>query len=335
MPDVQFITSNPAIDEFNRANQVAADQQAKDLNLQKAQVDTALTTAAAPTKLRTINAQADLATTNAAKGAAELPYAGPLAAARVNQANASTRASLAAAKNSEMQGFYKSLDLANSGDMEGAKAVAARTGQKIPDEVLNNANLRATITAVAKRAQELYPNRPANQQAYIKAQMDTLQLLVQSGQHPDAVMQPYVMPQGAPQPPDMAAPKGGGEIERIISNLQEEYALKHPGKQLSYADAVSMARRGSRADEASLQRERLASSAARADPAFATDPQTTLEKWRTQYGLPSKIPQGAGTREQPYTATNQDQIDWFKQNAKPGTVLSVPGPDGKPQLFTK
>lgn len=201
MPDVQFITSNPAIDQYNRANQVAEDQQAKDLGLEKAQIDTALTRATAPTKLRQMTALASETEANAQKAQAEAPYAGRLMQARLNQANASTRASLAAAKNSEMQGFYKSLDLANQGDVEGAKAVAARTGQTIPDAVLNNAALRATITSVAKRAQELYPNRPNAQQAFIKAQMDVLHQRVQNGESPDAVMTPYVMPPNAPPLP--------------------------------------------------------------------------------------------------------------------------------------
>lgn len=336
MADLPFITSNPAIDEYNRANQVAQNQQANDLKLENAQIENAVTRASAPTKLRQMKAQADLTATNAAKAQAELPYAGKLAAARVNQANAATRHSLAAAKNAEMQGFYKSLELLNAGDVAGAQEVARRTGQQIPPEVVNNAQLRQTVTAIAKRAQELYPNRPANQQAFIHAQMTELHNRVQNGEHPDAVMQPYTMPQGAPPPPEIAMKGAGGELERIVANLQEEYRLQHPGKELSYADAVSMARRGSRADEMNLQKERLASSAARADENFRNFPDATLQKWRQQYGLTSNIPQGQGTKDAPYTVTGQDQnakqqqIDWFKQNAPAGSVLSV---DGK--LYTK
>lgn len=35
--------------------------------------------------------------------------------------------------------------------------------------------------------------------------------------------------------------------------------------------------------------------------------------------------QGSGTKADPYVGTNQDQIDWFKQNARPGDVLTLNG----------
>lgn len=41
-------------------------------------------------------------------------------------------------------------------------------------------------------------------------------------------------------------------------------------------------------------------------------------------------PPGAGTHDQPFQATTQDHINWFKANAQPGQVISVNG-----QLFTK
>lgn len=196
MPDsVNFITDNPALSEFNRAQRLAQQQQQGDLQLQSTLMKNTLDTAMAPSKLRQMNAETNLAETKA-------KYAGPLAQAEIAQRGAATRASNAAATNAEMQGFYKSLDYLNSGDIESAKAVAAQTGHPLPDVVVNNASLRATVTAVAKRAQELYPSRPAAQQAYIKSQMDVLHQQVQSGQHPDAVMQPYTMPPGAPPVPD-------------------------------------------------------------------------------------------------------------------------------------
>lgn len=41
-------------------------------------------------------------------------------------------------------------------------------------------------------------------------------------------------------------------------------------------------------------------------------------------------PPGAGTREDPYKATTQEQIDWFRNNAPSGTVIEVNG-----TLYTK
>lgn len=44
----------------------------------------------------------------------------------------------------------------------------------------------------------------------------------------------------------------------------------------------------------------------------------------------SGAPPGGGTRDNPYRATSQAQIDWFKQNAPAGAVIEVDG-----QLYTK
>jgi hypothetical protein len=43
-----------------------------------------------------------------------------------------------------------------------------------------------------------------------------------------------------------------------------------------------------------------------------------------------KAPSGAGTRADPFKASTQAEVDWFKQNAKAGDVIMI---DGKP--FTK
>lgn len=49
-----------------------------------------------------------------------------------------------------------------------------------------------------------------------------------------------------------------------------------------------------------------------------------------QGGQPGNAPQGAGTRENPYRATTQDHINWFRDHANPGDVVEVSG-----KLFTK
>jgi len=47
----------------------------------------------------------------------------------------------------------------------------------------------------------------------------------------------------------------------------------------------------------------------------------------SEAGKPVK---GSGTEEDPYTATTQEHVDWFKQQAKPGDVISING-----TLYTK
>lgn len=105
----------------------------------------------------------------------------------------------AGAQRTEMDNFHKTIEMLDQGNIEGAKEMARQAGQEIPDAVLNDNRVRDVVIQAAKRAKELYPDRPANQQAYISAQLGEIQQRIASGQQPDRYT-PYQMPPGAPAP---------------------------------------------------------------------------------------------------------------------------------------
>jgi hypothetical protein len=120
---------------------------------------------------------------------------------KVETARTGLRTAKAHALTAEMDGFYKSLDLANSGRVDEAKAVAQATGQQIPDVVFQNAEVRAAISAAAQRAKEAYPNRPRDQQTFIQGYIQDMAQRRQGGQAANAPAAPYQVP-GAPEPPE-------------------------------------------------------------------------------------------------------------------------------------
>lgn len=71
-----------------------------------------------------------------------------------------------------------------------------------------------------------------------------------------------------------------GQTERLISELRKE------NPKLTYQEALALTKRAPNADQATLRRESLALSAAKADIEYLRDPRGTLEKWRKEYGLP-------------------------------------------------
>jgi hypothetical protein len=381
-PTLPFISSNPAIEAFRAGEQAALQRELADLEL-----------AAAPSRLRMINAQADTAEANArlaqgtlqpriAQAEVEARYAEPAAQARLRQQNA-------AALNAEMAGFYKSLDLLNAGRVEEAQMVARATGQQIPPEVVNNATLRGLITATAKRAQELYPDRPAAQQSYIDAQMQSLRRRREAGEPLDALLQPYTMPPGAPPPQETTKgsydlvyrqeidPATGQTIVRasrfdkktgeitpiegegaflrstgpgssgrmsVFEQKRAAWLAVYPGDLKGALEYASGRRQMSEPEiaKAALQ---LAGTEIRGNQMLrfrnVAEQQAAIQKRAAEIaqqirsgfaeqGMTTAPPPGAGTRENPYQATTQQHVDWFRNNAPAGAVISING-----QLYTK
>lgn len=184
---LNFITENTATPAYQKATQFEQQDQSRETQLEADRLALAEKRLTQPTRLRKMEAD----TSQAEVGA---KYAEPVAKAGLRQQNAT-------AANTEMTGFYKSLDLLNNNDPEGAKEAARRSGQELPDAVVQDARLRSVITSVAKKAQDLYPERPRDQQAYIKGQMEEIQRRTTAGEPLDRIM-PQQMPAGAPVPPE-------------------------------------------------------------------------------------------------------------------------------------
>jgi hypothetical protein len=208
--DLEFISSNPATEAYREGERAAQQRMAGDLAIEHTITSNAEQVAGAPSRLRALNANADTAQANAqvATGTVEpriqqqqsaatisdvnARYAEPRAQAGLRQANA-------AALNAEMQSFYKSLELLNAGRTDEAMAVAQATGQTIPQEVIDNAQVRNALTLAAKHAQEAYPNRPKDQQSYIHGFITDMAKRAGSGQAPNDPTAIYNVP-GAPAP---------------------------------------------------------------------------------------------------------------------------------------
>ena len=282
MPLVDFISSNPAIDEFNRANKVADDRTTQDLANKTAAFKLQTDQAEAPLKLKQLTADTAFAGTRAETAAAAAPYAGPKAAAEVASTRASTANTIsemnARTAKLHMDAFTQGLDLLDRGDVEGAKRIAASVGDTIPDAVIGNSQMRAAMKSITATAQQFYPNRPKDQMSYIHAHINELAEQQQRGQQPNPQTAPYQQVPGAPEVPV----QGGqvqGETERIIGSLRQE------NPQLSYADAVAIAKRAPNGDTLTLRKETLALNAAKADGRYLDNPIPTLEEWRQRYGL--------------------------------------------------
>lgn len=295
---VNYITEDPAIAEFNRANKVADEETQRDIANKSAAFNLQQSQAEGPLKLRAMTAAAQTAE-------AKAPYAGQEAAADLAAKRASTASTISGMNNAQarlhMEAFTKSMDALDQGDVEGAKRISQSVGDQLPDQVIQNSQMRAAIKAITAQAQQLYPNRPKDQMAYIHAHIGELASRAQSGQAIEPQTAPYRQAPGAPEIPETSInPHGQGETERIISNLQADYKQR-TGKDLSYQDAVALAKRAPNGDQMTLRRETLALDAAKADPNYASDPQGTLSGWRQRYGLPAMAGQQGAAPQRPPT----------------------------------
>ncbi|MCC6775624.1 MAG: hypothetical protein IT537_03150 [Hyphomicrobiales bacterium] len=328
---------------------------------------------------------------------------------RVKSANVGLRQQEANALNSEMQSFYKSLDLLNAGRIDEAVEVARQAGQTIPLRVIQDAEARAAVTQAAKNALAAYPGRPRDQQTYIKAFIDDMSVRQAEGQAASTPTAPYEVP-NAPQPPEQGgithrydwlpgtqdgvtgpwkvdrntgertfepgttitsragSTAGGAGRQSVFQQKQAAWLAVHPNDQqgaLDYASgrrqmseseiaksALSMARgelnantmmkfRPPAEQTAFVQKRageiahqiRSGFGAAPAAPAAAPTAPAAPRPARPAVIGPSSAtqpPPGAGTRDQPYEAATQADIDWFRANAPAGSVLRANG-----QLFTK
>jgi hypothetical protein len=170
--------------------------------------------------------EAESGATTAASGAA---VAQGTQDTKIQSAKVGLRQQEAGALNTEMQSFYKEIELLDRGDIEGAKAVAAQAGHQIPEALFNDADMRAAMSAAAKQAQTAYPGRPADQQSYIHGFITDITSRKAQGQNASAPAAPYQVP-GAPQPQETYLRTGtGGRASVYAQKLQVGEALYGKG----------------------------------------------------------------------------------------------------------
>lgn len=250
---INFITSNPALDAFDKGQKEDREARLSDARAALLAGQAEFQRQAMPSQLRSIDAGATTAETEAGVGQKTAPNriemsgvnlgkakteAGSeeveadvrrqTAPVRVQQASTGLRQANATALNTEMTGFYKSLDLLDKGDTAGAQEVARQTGHQIPAAVLNDAELRGAVSQAAKRAQELYPNRPKDQQAFITGRVGDIQRKRAAGQPISDPTEAYTPPSNAPEPQTTS----GGTFQRFNTMGPDEQGNVVPGVQV-------------------------------------------------------------------------------------------------------
>jgi hypothetical protein len=289
---------------------------------------------------------------------------------KIEGAKTGLRQQQAQAVNSELQAFYKSLELLNAGQTDAAVEVARQAGQTIPPAVIENSELRAGITEAAKMAQELYPNRPRVQQEFMRSYIENIAKRATPAndpaaayQVPDAPTPPETTLDNKTQTPAQVATANWLISNGVAKNAQEAWQMVSMSKtnpetirSQVYRTALQAnfgnhqkAEETTRQAMAFIQQANTPTAAAAPAPAAPataapgsrnlTGPGKTVTGVEVQ-DVPAPQPapaarsaggmQGAGTRQSPFVATSQDQITWFKTSAPPGTIIQVNG-----QLFQK
>lgn len=187
---LDLITSNPALDAYNKAEELALKAELQDQKMRasireereaqdtwgqrqrKIEADTSLSeirTQGAADELPTVGPRAQTALRTAKAGA---DTAEAEASVALPKAQAGLRSTQAAAASAENAWFSKSIELASKGDIEGAKAIAAQYGHTIPDEYLNDADMRAEGEQARKDAVWRHKDRPQDQDVYIRGRIE-------------------------------------------------------------------------------------------------------------------------------------------------------------------
>lgn len=228
---IDFITSNPALDQFNVQQKAASDQGLADAHARLFGEQATELQASRPTKLRTLSAEADkaevgakyaepeaqggLRRVNAAADLAET-NAGVAKETAMPLARANTRKADAEATNAMLQGYYKSSELLANGQDEMAQQVANAIGQPIPPEALQNNVIRHGNAAIAKRAQEAYPEAPGQQQQFIEGQLSGIDRRIKAGEDPMRVWQDFATRGGVYKMPEGMTPAASSQKPMIV-----------------------------------------------------------------------------------------------------------------------
>lgn len=189
---LDFITSNPATDAYQKAEKAVRENDLSDLKLATGTQELDEKKLTQPTRLRQLEANTSTAETGAETAKAEAPYAAPLKAAGL-------RSATAAATNSEMAGFYKSLEALNAGDVEGAKEIARQSGHDLPQAVIDDAVTRKDVTEAAKTYQSVYEKRPRDWVTAMNSYLAERKRMREAGQTKSDPSTVYAAP-GLPEP---------------------------------------------------------------------------------------------------------------------------------------
>lgn len=345
--DIQFIRENPAAEAFQRGQEGARAQLRSDLDAERSRLDMDQVRAEMPSRLRSVQANADLAQTRADVAQQTAPYEVSTARENATQAGQQSRLGDINVENSEMDQVSKVFDLLNSGDVETARTMAKQYGVDLPDSVVNNRLLIRQIKTLTDQAKATYPNSPRRQQQYLEEAVKGLTAGTQQQQNLSDPAYPFRVP-NAPEP-DMAT----GSAASAGRPLQFE-VIQNAAKALGYSDEEAFAIASGRKPATDMELMELArklTSMEMPSSDFRTSPEDRRQRYeailadlRAKNGpaptaagastpagpapataAPAPNMQGQGTEQDPYQATSQDQVDWFKRSAPAGSVILIDG----------
>lgn len=199
MPDygLRFVDENPALEGWKKASDIAhteAGTAGQNLTNQ-------YNLRSMDSRVQQSGATADLTTAQAQKNQAEVPYAGPQAAAHLDQTRAGT-------ENARALHVPEMIKLLNAGDLDGLDLYAKRLGLTVPPEVRQRGAETAGTAAITKQAQDYFKDQPAAAQDYRSKKLAEAKQRLDAGEDPTAVWQSYSrgtqlysMPEGAPALP--------------------------------------------------------------------------------------------------------------------------------------
>jgi hypothetical protein len=365
---VEFIRQNPATTAYLRAQQEARARSAQDIadatNLQRLEE----TVAGSPSRLRSLTADASTRETAAGVAQQTAPHQVTVAAEqaarapietqtarrqegeaaatspdRVTQTKQNTRLGEVRVAGSEMDVFIKSLELAEQGDIPSAKKMAASIGDTIPDEILGNRALIGVTKNLAQRAIERHPNNPRKQEEFVRIGLEEI---ARQGNGSRALMDPgftYKVPGAAPADETATGKTGKLQFEVIREaalalgyDAQTAFDLASGQKPPTDVELQNLARQ--------LVTMEMPSSDFRTTPEqrrarfeeIVADLRATQGRAPAQQAQPAASPaassamSGSGSQQDPYKATTQSQVDWFKRTAPAGSVIEIDG-----VLYTK
>lgn len=329
---VELIRSSPFIDAFD--NRIAKNQQRRANDQQMEAADMALET-------RRATQQGNIAGTNADNQRRIID-------AQIAEETAPNRTRLSdlSVTKAENEMFFQAIDMASQGDIQGARAIAARSGANIPDGVLEDRNLMGRLKAFSDRARTLYPNNPRQQQTFMEAAVASLtgeahtpeSRIAQAHQpgpanHNTRGDYLYIQPSGAPAPAAASIEANGGN-----SVFDRKYQL---GISLGYSpqEAYDMAMGIKSPTAFEIRKMAIDEVEAQYRGSFASDPDEKAAAIQTKVQELERIFMGGGLQSAPIApqgapaqpATGDIPVVKSPEEAKrlPPDVPYFQSPDGR------
>ncbi|MER8602782.1 hypothetical protein NKH48_03170 [Mesorhizobium sp. M1233] len=292
-------------------------------------------------------AQAPIKTGDAALSASENQAT---SADRIAQTKQNTRLGEVKVDSAALDGTYKVIDLLDQGDVVTARAVAKQLGVDLPDQIVNNRLVIKQLKALSEQAKTQYPNSPKRQQQFMTEAVKGLTSGTGADQNRADPTYPFKV-DNAPEPDmDAATGRAGRPLQfQVVQDAakalgysdEDAFAIASGRKPPTDVDLMNLARqltsmempssdfRTSPEDRRQRYQAILADlKSGQQHPQAGVDPAQPAPVQPGATATPTTPPPGltgSGSQADPYKATTQDQVEWFKQYAPAGAQIVIDG----------